>query len=250
MMQSKFTRLMVIVTSLLTTAVCLNLAEAREGYWQGDVSTELEPGRQLVCGGAPAMVGSCRSLPAGLTSGRSLAPIAPTERLNTTARQFAGDLRHATGCEGHDRRPVSRPPRVGLSRVNPSRFVNPAPAAGALVGKLTISGGTLNNVSTGESGIGADGRIVVGADGRGFLTMTGGTLTGQQLVVGGENFTGDALGTSMVDLSGSASLAIQQRQSHQRNRGLRPPIENHRTARQAHDQWHGHLRLRPAASPP
>ena len=55
---------------------------------------------------------------------------------------------------------------------------------------------------------GADGRIVVGADGRGFLTMTGGTLNGQQLVVGGENFTGDALGTSMVDLSGTALLAI------------------------------------------
>src|SRR6185436_1789126 len=91
---------------------------------------------------------------------------------------------------------------------NPPQFVNAAPAAGALVGKLTISGGTLNNVNTSEAGFGADGRIVVGTDGRGFLTMTGGTLNGQQLVVGGENFTGDALGTSMVDLSGTATITI------------------------------------------
>lgn len=92
--------------------------------------------------------------------------------------------------------------------VAPPALLNPAPDAGALVGALTISGGTLNNVATADAASGADGRILVGADGRGFLTMTGGTLTGQTLIVGGENYTADALGTSLLDLSGSSVLTI------------------------------------------
>ncbi|WP_197525607.1 PEP-CTERM sorting domain-containing protein [Pseudobythopirellula maris] len=84
------------------------------------------------------------------------------------------------------------------------------PAAGSLVGALTITGGTLNNVTTIQDDLGADGRIVVGADGRGFVTMTGGALTGTALIVGGEEFSGDSLGNSLVDLSGSASLVIDK----------------------------------------
>ena len=140
-------------------------------------------------------------------SGPSSAPIAPTARSTRCL---------ATRLSSRPRSPATKATIGGLYlglrqrdfTLSPPPFVNPAPAAGALVGKLTINGGTLTNNSTADSTFGADGRIVVGADGRGFLTMTGGTLNGQQLVVGGENFTSDALGTSLVDLSGSATLAI------------------------------------------
>jgi Dockerin type I domain/PEP-CTERM motif len=92
--------------------------------------------------------------------------------------------------------------------VNPVVFYNPAPAAGALVGSLTISAGTLTSQSTLQATSGADGRILVGHDGRGFLTMTGGELIGPTIIVAGENYTGDALGTSRLDLSGSSKLTV------------------------------------------
>ncbi|TWT37638.1 PEP-CTERM motif protein [Posidoniimonas corsicana] len=91
---------------------------------------------------------------------------------------------------------------------SPPSNVNPAPAAGTLVGALTISGGALNNISTPFAVNGVDGRIVLGVEGRGFLTMTGGTLTGQALVVEGEEYNGDSLGHSLLDLSGDATVSI------------------------------------------
>ena len=72
-------------------------------------------------------------------------------------------------------------------------YFNPAPAAGALVGKLTIgAGGNLRAVTTAAAPFGADGRVLVGVEGRGYLMMTGGTLTAPALIVGGENITTDA----------------------------------------------------------
>ena len=93
--------------------------------------------------------------------------------------------------------------------VTPPATVNPAPAAGALTGALNISAGTLNctvAANSDEVARGADGTIQVGVDGRGYLTMTGGTLTGQGLTVAGENNT-SGNGTSFVSLSGSGTQA-------------------------------------------
>ena len=53
--------------------------------------------------------------------------------------------------------------------------------------------------------------------------MTGGELIGPTIIVAGENFTGDALGNSRLDLSGSAKLTVS---------GAAPilsPTANHRT---------------------
>ena len=58
-----------------------------------------------------------------------------------------------------------------------------------LLGKLTIhTGGNIARVTTSAASIGADGRVLVGVDGRGYLTMDGGTLTlnNTALIVGGE----------------------------------------------------------------
>jgi hypothetical protein len=94
-----------------------------------------------------------------------------------------------------------RTPDTGLA------YVNPAPAAGAMIGTLTISGATtvLNNTTGPHAAIGADGSIKVGVEGRGYLTMLGGTLTGTSLSVAGEDIsTGN--GTSLLDLRGSSIL--------------------------------------------
>jgi hypothetical protein len=84
----------------------------------------------------------------------------------------------------------------------------PAPLAGTLIGRLTFNtGASLTSNSTNDAAFGADGRILVGVEGRGYLTMTGGSLTGQAIVVAGENVT-TGNGTSLVDLSGSSTLSI------------------------------------------
>jgi hypothetical protein len=207
MMQSRFTRLLFIVSSLLAASTTLNFAEAREGYWQGDVSTEWNLAGNWFVVGAPGDGSFVPQSSSGFNVRAVIGTDSPSGALNTTLGNspvLSAALPVAKATIGG----VYLGLRERDFTLNPPPFVNPAPAAGALVGKLTISGGTLNNVSTADAAFGADGRIVVGADGRGFLTMTGGTLNGQQLVVGGENFTGDALGTSMVDLSGTALLAI------------------------------------------
>jgi len=184
------------------------MAFAREGYWQGDVSSEWNLAGNWFVVGAPGDGGFVPQSSSGFNVRAVIGTDSPSGALNTTLGNspvLSAALPTAKATIGG----VYLGLRERDFTLDPPPFVNePAPAAGALVGKLTISGGTLNNISTADSAFGADGRIVVGADGRGFLTMTGGTLNGQQLVVGGENFTGDALGTSMVDLSGTALLAI------------------------------------------
>lgn len=98
---------------------------------------------------------------------------------------------------------------------NPTVVVPPFFNLNTLVGKLTITGGNVSPVTTPASGIGADGRVLVGVHGRGYLTMTGGTLTlnNTALIVGGVNVTTDAgtpqeLGPSTVDLSGNATVNL------------------------------------------
>ncbi|HEY4231826.1 MAG TPA: hypothetical protein VGM76_00225, partial [Lacipirellulaceae bacterium] len=79
-------------------------------------------------------------------------------------------------------------------------------------GTLTISGGAvLNNVANTAQDVNATGRIAIGSGGRGYLTMTGGTLTGTQLNLGGQNLAPisslSLSGSSTVTISGSATLA-------------------------------------------
>jgi hypothetical protein len=89
-------------------------------------------------------------------------------------------------------------------------------AAGGLVlgleptttGSLAFTAGTLNEVTTAQAAVGADGRVFVGGGGRGYLTMSGtSTLNALGLTIGGENVT-TGQGTSLVDLSGSAKVNI------------------------------------------
>jgi hypothetical protein len=91
-------------------------------------------------------------------------------------------------------------------------LLNPAPAAGALTGTLTISSGTVNSRRSPGFGSGADGRVLVGFDGRGYLNMTGGRLNAVQLAVAGEQVTTGA-GLSAVNLSGNARIEISNAQN-------------------------------------
>jgi hypothetical protein len=101
-------------------------------------------------------------------------------------------------------------------------YVNPEPAAGTMVGALTISGATtvLKNTTGPHAAIGADGSIKVGVEGRGYLTMLGGLLEGTSLSVAGEdNSTGN--GTSLLDLRGSSTLTVTGSGSSTLSRRLR-----------------------------
>lgn len=97
---------------------------------------------------------------------------------------------------------------LGLREIDAfGAFVNPQPAAGTLTGQLTISGGTANSVTTGQAVFGANGRVLVGVQGRGYLTMTGGTLNTPTLIVAGED-NDSGLGQSLLSLSGNATLNV------------------------------------------
>jgi hypothetical protein len=207
MMSARIFRILIVIGTLLTATTSIDRAQAREGFWQGDVSTDWNTAGNWFVVGAPGDGSFVPQSSGGFNVRAIIGTDSPNGALNTTLGNSAvisAALPAAKNTIGGLYLGV----RQLDYTVNPPVLVNPAPAAGALVGKLTINAGTLSNVTTSESGFGADGRIMVGVDGRGFLTMTGGTLSGQQLVVAGENFTGDALGTSLVDLSGTATLAI------------------------------------------
>jgi hypothetical protein len=92
----------------------------------------------------------------------------------------------------------------------------PVPTAGGLVlgldggstGTLNISpGANLTHTTTPDANIGSDGRVFVGGGGRGYLNMTGGTLTGTALIVGGEQLT-TGNGASRADFSGTSTVTI------------------------------------------
>ncbi|MGD9635307.1 MAG: PEP-CTERM sorting domain-containing protein, partial [Pirellulales bacterium] len=206
-MSSRIRRAVIVVAGALVPFLIVGASVAREGYWQGGVSTDWNTAGNWCTDNS----GACAAFVPQSSSGFNVRAIIGTDNPNGALNTTLGNSPVISAALPATKATIGGL-YLGLRQldytISPPVLVNPAPAAGALVGKLTISGGTLTNVSTGESTLGADGRMVIGADGRGFLTMTGGTLTGQQLIVGGENFTGDALGTSMVDLSGSATLSV------------------------------------------
>jgi hypothetical protein len=128
---------------------------------------------------------------------------------------------------------TSTPPSAGglflgaRQRDSDNAFVNPTPVPGTLIGSLLIGSGTLSFVSDPRFS-GADGGIKVGVDGRGYLTMIGGTLSGQSLTVAGEDISigGGAFGTSFLDLSGTASLNVSNGADFSRRVSITGPNVN------------------------
>ncbi|WP_146590946.1 dockerin type I domain-containing protein [Posidoniimonas polymericola] len=220
-----------LVASLVAILSLGGRASAREGYWQGDVSSSWNTAGNWFVVGAPGDGGFVPQSAGGFNVRAVLGTDSPNGVLNTTTVSSPAITAAL---------PATKQTIGGLYfgvreldyTFNPPQLVNPEPADGALVGSLTISGGLLNNVSTTEAGVGADGRIVVGQDGRGFLTMTGGTLTGEALVVGGETFAGDSLGSSLVDLSGASTLSVNGTANLNRRLRVEGPDVNFSSAMQ------------------
>ena len=103
---------------------------------------------------------------------------------------------------------------LGKLNANVTLATTPPNVGGIIMGReatstgtLTISAGTLNVVP--ETGLDANalGTVVVGSGGRGYLTMTGGSLVTRGLTVGGENLTTGS-GLSSVNLSGAATVTV------------------------------------------
>jgi hypothetical protein len=192
-------------------AVSLSLSQigqsvAREAYWQGDSGTTWNTTTNWFTVGAPSGGAFVPQVTGSVNARAIIGTDSPNGALDSTLAPAVSPIISAALASPKD---TIGGLYLGLRErnllVTPPTFPNPAPAAGTLVGSLTISGGTLNNISTTDAG--ADGRIVVGSDGRGYLTMTGGTLTGIALVVGGEN-NSSGNGTSLLSMSGNASLTV------------------------------------------
>jgi hypothetical protein len=205
-MSTRISHAVYSVFALAVSMIVVGSAIGREGYWQGDVSADWNTAGNWCTVNAGACVAFVPQSSSGFNVRAIIGTDNPNGALDTTlvsSPVISAALPAAKATIGGL--------YLGLRErdftVVPPTFPNPAPAAGALVGSLTINAGTLNNVVTTESGFGADGRIVVGADGRGYLTMNGGTLTGVGLVVGGENIT-TGNGTSLLDLRGNSTLTV------------------------------------------
>lgn len=230
MMHSRITRVLITVGALLSVTMSADRALAREGFWQGDVSTEWNTAGNWFVVGAPGDGGFVPQQGGGFNVRALIGTDSPNGALNTTA----GNSPVISAAL-----PATKATIGGLYlgvrqldyTVSPPVFVNPAPAAGALVGQLTINAGTLNNVNTTEATFGADGRIMVGVDGRGYLTMNGGTLTGTALSVAGDNVT-TGNGTSLVDLRGSSTLTVNGNASFSRRLRIEGPSVNFTTTGQ------------------
>lgn len=89
-------------------------------------------------------------------------------------------------------------------------FADPAP--GALVGRLTISNGRTLTSQTSSSPAIADGRVIIGREGRGELRLDNGNLTiiDRSLSVGGEEYTdpNGIVHRSLLSLKGTSELNI------------------------------------------
>jgi hypothetical protein len=230
MMHSRITRVLVTVGALLSITMSPDHAMAREGFWQGDVSTEWNTAGNWFVVGAPGDGGFVPQQASGFNVRALIGTDSPSGALNTTAGNspvISAVLPGAKATIGGLYLGV----RQLDYTVSPPVFVNPAPAAGALVGQLTINAGTLNNITTSEATFGADGRIMVGVDGRGYLTMNGGTLTGTALTVAGENVT-TGNGTSLLDLRGSSTLTVNGAASFSRRLRIEGPSVNFTTTGQ------------------
>ncbi len=189
--------------------VLTGLVAARDSFWQGDTSSTWNVTTNWYTVGAPSGGAFVPQVASSINARAIIGTDNPNGAPNSYDAAFGSPVVTSQLPSPKD---VIGGLYFGLRQLdytyNPPVFVNDDPGAGALVGAMTISAGTLTCNSTAEAGTGADGRIVVGADGRGYLTMTGGQLIGQSLEVDGEEYTGDALGSSLLDLSGSATLNI------------------------------------------
>jgi hypothetical protein len=207
------TRISSTVFSVFALAVSMTFvgsAVGRESYWEGDTSTDWNNANNWCTISSGSCVAFVPQASGGFNTRAVIGTDSPLGALNSNNAPFGSPVISAALL------PAAKATIGGLYLGTRERdftlagapFVNlPAPAAGALVGALTINAGTLNNITTTDSGFGADGRIYVGQDGRGYLTMNGGTLTGTALIVAGENVT-TGNGTSLVDLRGNSTLTV------------------------------------------
>lgn len=208
---------LVIACAVLASLACGRRADAIDRFWQGDVNG--------FYGGVAGDAGNWNSVSAG-TSPRSAA----NERAVIGTDSPSGELNSNLAPNGS-------PTQVGGASVvggialglrvidyfdedfdgmtNDFLHDDPPPAPGTLIGALTLeSGAVLQTQTTSDDFIGANGDVLVGVHGRGYLTMNGDsrlTINNAALSVGGENTTTDAgtaqeLGPSLVDLSDSAML--------------------------------------------
>lgn len=218
MMTSRIRRAMAVVCATAVSLVAGQTAFGVDSFWQGDVSSNY--------GGVAAAAGNWHFLGGTGTLTSPRASVLERAVIGTDDPAGALNCLNAPfGCAVVSSNTAAPGGVVLGARVididdldqdgSTSDFLyEPGPAAGALVGKLTIqAGGNLAPISTTAAALGVDGRVLVGVHGRGYLTMTGGTLTAPALIVGGENITTNAgtpqeLGPSTVDLSGNATLNI------------------------------------------
>lgn len=218
MMTPRISRTMAFACALSVSMIAGQQAFGVDSFWQGDVSSNY--------GGAAAAAGNWHFLGGSGTLTSPRASVLERAVIGTDDPAGALNCMNAPfGCPVVSSNTAAPGGVVLGARVididdldqdgSTSDFLyEPAPAAGALVGKLTIqAGGNLAPISTSAASLGVDGRVLVGVDGRGYLTMTGGTLTAPALIVGGENITTNAgtaqeLGPSTVDLSGNATVNI------------------------------------------
>lgn len=197
----------VVACAVVASLAQVERAAAVDAFWQGDVSSaySLNGNWNFIAGGtlSPRSSQGERAVigtddPAGALSSDAAPFGSPMITANTLA---PGGV--ALGLRVIDYDDLNFNGQVD------DFLIEPAPAAGALVGRLTIGpGGNLAPTTSSAAGVGADGRVLVGVHGRGFLTMTGGTLTAPGLVVAGETNSTVGANTSLVDLSGSSSLQI------------------------------------------
>jgi hypothetical protein len=176
----------------LSLAASIRPAAALDVYWDGSANSNYADGANWSSGFVPesnpglgiserGVIGTTN--PAGLINGAAVLSSTPVP---------GGGL--SLGLRS----------RTATGAVDPAI---PPPAAGTLIGSLTINSGTMAHQSTDQAALGADGRVLVGVEGRGFLTMNGGTLNALGLVVAGENFTGGD-GVSRVALRGNSTVNI------------------------------------------
>ncbi len=212
-MSSRIRIALIFLGGTIAPLILVGLTVARESFWQGDTSSAWLTATNWYTVGAPSGGAYVPTSGSGINARAIIGTDSSNGALNTLdGSAYSPVISSALGTYANVGGLY-----LGLRErdytIEGNPYLNEAPAPGELVGSVLISGGTLNAVSTSHAAYGADGRIVIGDDGRGFLTMTGGTLTGQVLVVGGEDVTTDPgtaseLGSSLVDLSGSSILTI------------------------------------------
>jgi hypothetical protein len=204
MMFSRIRLALVVVCAVAASVIPVQRAMALQGFWRGATSDDWSVATNWwVEGGGNNYVPQ-------VGSGINIRPVIGTDDVDSpTLGALAGTAMISSDL------PLAKRTIGGIALgarefdFNTSMYINPEPAAGALTGSLTITSGMtepLNSVSSSAAATGVDGRVLVGLEGRGYLTMTGGTLNATALVVDGENNTSGITGAS-----GNAGLATFNR---------------------------------------